>query len=263
MKRIHPYAIFEDVIKLFIMSCGIVLLVVFFNYSAINVTQKQLFQMVYVTFLNLLCLLVILKVILAVLGRTSKWHYRNNTICSSNLIEIPEKGTEIETYTYNKKVSAVHEAGHAVMSYLKKIDRFDVHVSPISPQTVTVLKQVCAEDVRNIILIYYSGAIAEELLLGNFHVACMLSRDSDFYQATEWIKKYIVMTDPSVSKTLLNEELSARTIEYSKELYQEAKNIISENQNMIEILAKELFKNEFMTTDEIKDLLNPVLGLRV
>ena len=42
------------------------------------------------------------------------------------------------------------------------------------------------------------------------HIGSFIGEDSDFPQATEWIKAYIVMTDSSISKTLLDRELEEK-----------------------------------------------------
>ena len=117
---------------------------------------------------------------------------------------------------YNRKVSSVHEAGHAVMAYLMEIDSFQVILSDIQPRVVMVQKLQDANAVKKGILIKYAGAIAEEILLDKMHIGSFIGEDSDFPQATEWIKAYIVMTDSSISKTLLDRELEEKTILLSK-----------------------------------------------
>ena len=76
------------------------------------------------------------------------------------------------------------------------------------------------------------------MLLDKMHIGSFIGKDSDFLQATEWIKAYIVMTDSSVSKTLLDWELEEKTILLSENLQrkgtltsEEVKNILKEIKN--------------------------------
>ena len=70
---------------------------------------------------------------------------------------------------YNRKVSSVHEAGHAVMAYLMEIESFQVILSDIQPRVVMVQKLQDANADKGI-LIKYAGAIAEEILLDKMHI---------------------------------------------------------------------------------------------
>ena len=49
--------------------------------------------------------------------------------------ELSEVKNKNDTLTeYNRKVSSVHEAGHAVMAYLMEIESFQVILSDIQPR---------------------------------------------------------------------------------------------------------------------------------
>lgn len=155
---------------------------------------------------------------------------------------------------YYRKVFATHEAGHALMAYLQNVSNFSVKLT----KTITEHSSGSAEaeNVRTMILIDYSGAAAEEILLGSFSLCSMGSADSDFVRATEHIKNYIIMTDSSVSKTMLNEELSQQVINLSKEMYSMAKDLLSENKEMLKALSNELMEKEEMSKEEIIALLS-------
>ena len=159
---------------------------------------------------------------------------------------------------YNRKVSSVHEAGHAVMAYLMKIESFQVILSDIQPRVVMVQKLQDANAVKKGILIKYAGAIAEEILLDKMHIGSFIGEDSDFPQATEWIKAYIVMTDSSISKTLLDRELEEKTILLSKKFWSESKKILSENRTMVEAISENLQREGTLTSEEVKDILDRI-----
>lgn len=208
------FGFFCNIMKCFLMSCGIVLLFYFFN-EEVPVTKELIQRNVLVicySLISLLCVYQITKRMFSdddynVITGTSLG-YAKRVIRSEN---------KNDTLTeYNRKVSSVHEAGHAVMAYLMEIESFQVILSDIQPRVVMVQKLQDANAVKKGILIKYAGAIAEEILLDKMHIGSFIGEDSDFPQATEWIKAYIVMTDSSISKTLLDRELEEKTILLSK-----------------------------------------------
>ena len=129
-----------------------------------------------------------------------------------------------DNYDEQINIKSVHEAGHAVMAYLQDTKDFEVFMSYDSAKTVVTYKSQKAEDVKKMILVKYSGAIAEELLLGELSAGSIgiLNSNADFPSATELIRAYIVMTEPTVSKTLLNEELADLIISASNSFYKDS-----------------------------------------
>ena len=145
--------------------------------------------------------------------------------------------------------------GHAVMAYLNGIDDFRVVMEFANPRVVTLSPVYTEEDVKNYILIYYSGAIAEELLIGKIGIGSMNGPDSDFEKVKKYIKSYIVMVDKTVSKSLLDEELTDQIIKYSKKFYQMAYNILSEHIDMVRRISDALAVNDTLSKGEIEKLL--------
>lgn len=139
-----------------------------------------------------------------------------------------------------------------------EIESFQVILSDIQPRVVVVQKLQDANAVKKGILIKYAGAIAEEILLDKMHIGSFIGEDSDFPQATEWIKAYIVMTDSSISKTLLDRELEEKTILLSKKLWNESKKILSENRTMVETISENLQRKGTLTSEEVKEILDGI-----
>lgn len=115
----------------------------------------------------------------------------------------------------------------------------------------TSFKKGNIDDVKTRILITYASAIAEEILLGEFHTGCMGSDDADFETASRLIKWYIVMSNDSVSKTLLDEELAPQMIELSKQFYQETKELLTDNVVLLQKVADELMEKDFLSRDDV------------
>ena len=256
LKRIKPYVIFSDIIKCFMMSCGMVLLLCFFNYEQLSITKEMIQQSVLLIF-NLLFVLLGTYEILIGNGWFSGEVVAVESSLGKAVRENPiERSKSI--VEYNRKVSVVHEAGHAVMAYLEEIENFEVIMSDINPRVVMGPKLLDEKDVKKMILIMYAGAIAEKMLFGNFHSGCFMGEGNDFSKATELIKGYIVMTNPNMSKSLLNVELSEKVILLSKEFWQKAENILINHKIMIEVLSEELLKKETFSKEEIKIILESI-----
>lgn len=251
MRKINIYTAIMGFIKSFIASCGISLLLLFFYGEEIPLSKGLVRNSVLIIFSMLIMFQVIIDV------------FVNKDYCSCNNIE-PPSGKAISNTATNvsecsKKIFRIHEAGHAVMAYLQEVEDFEIDMSSyISPKTITQYISIEVDDVKKRILVGYSGAVAEELLLGHFCAGSMGNSESDFPSTTEWIKAYIVMTDSTVSKTLLNEELSDRIIAVSNALYQEAKDLLSENKEMIEVIANELENKDSLNKCEIVQLLSTI-----
>lgn len=250
------FGFFCNIMKCFLMSCGIVLLFYFFNEEvpvAKELIQRNVLVICY-SLISLLCVYQITKRMFSdddynVITGTSLG-YAKRVIRSEN---------KNDTLTeYNRKVSSVHEAGHAVMAYLMEIESFQVILSDIQPRVVMVQKLQDANAVKKGILIKYAGAIAEEILLDKMHIGSFIGEDSDFPQATEWIKAYIVMTDSSISKTLLDRELEEKTILLSKKFWNESKKILSENRTMVETISENLQRKGTLTSEEVKEILDGI-----
>lgn len=157
---------------------------------------------------------------------------------------------EREAEKFSRKVIYIHEAGHAVTAYLKNVPRVDIDIVRGCVETdSTFLNE---KSIKDIVMIRYSGAIAEELLLGYFCVGSLGDKTTDFEIATELIKAYIVMTDDTVSKSMLNEELSAKVITISKALYADTYKLLSAYKGLIEHLSNILMTKFSIETNELK-----------
>lgn len=83
----------------------------------------------------------------------------------------------------------------------------------------------------------------------------MGSDDADFETTSRLIKWYIVMSDDAVSKTLLDEELAPQMIELSKQFYQEAKKILTDNVVLLQKVADELTEKDVLSRDDVDKLV--------
>lgn len=249
-----------------VYSCGVVLLLLLFTYKNITVERSEIIGIVFM-FSPFWILPVVSKYLNDEFGflpttlRKIVDFFRlkkKETVNDNGNTNTKECSSDLEQVCNERRTFAVHEAGHAVMAYLLDLPEYHVTISDDYAFTTTENKDLTPEGTKKEILVNYSAAVAEELLLGKFCCGSMGSNNADFETATRLIKAYIVMTNPNVSKTLLDVELAEEMIELSKMFYHESKDILSENQFMLSILSDELMKKSSMSKKEIVKILSTV-----
>lgn len=253
LSKIHLYTIFKDIIHCFMISCGEAFLIIFFYWDELTSSIRT--RSVFVELVKIIFIVsVFMIIILRIFTRDKRWFGKYETAYETIPFGIAQTKEKVAS-EYNRKVYAVHEAGHALMAYLREVDNFHITLSKTIAKTIAIYNTQNAEDVKTMILIDYSGAVAEEILLGSFSLCSMGPTDSDFVKATEHIKNYIIMTDSSVSKTMLNEELSQQVINLSKKMYSMAMELLYENKELLKVLSNELMEKEEMSKEEIIELI--------
>ncbi|MGL4607466.1 MAG: hypothetical protein ACRCU3_08390 [Eubacteriaceae bacterium] len=250
--RIPPFEVFYGIIDSFLLSCGFTLLMFFFT-DPLDVSKGAIKSVVITVFSFLLMIYLFYKIFIKT--TTCVDQSPNFGVAIRGASALYEKNKELAEYNLNH--AAIHESGHALMSSLKNIESFDVNISYTSSCVVSITKNMNAEAVKNQILILYAGAIAEELILGEFHFGCIgyANGDGDFLRATDLIKTYIIMEDHSKSKALLESELSDEIIRLSKEFYCEGKEILTEHLDQLNLIIRELKKKKHLSKNAIQELI--------
>lgn len=243
------HCILYKVIRYFVSACGITLLLCFFGKNTETLTRENIKAIVTSVFM--------LEVVFGVFS----WYLRtSNTLDTSEgkmwqevAAEAILAGIKPETVDEHKKIITVHEAGHATMAYLKNLKRYDIDLTNNCVQTLQALESI--EEYKDSIMVKYAGAAAEEIIFGQFRSGCFGTKTADFESAAELIKGYIVMTDNTVSKAMLAEEMRPKIIELSNKLYADTVEALKSNQDMITDLAKELEAKDKIDTEEVRIIL--------
>ena len=249
IKKLDAHAIFAIAVKRFITACGITLLLCFFYENMEEYTRESVARVVSCIFL-LECILGIIGKIVMVIDTwtttgTGSWQ----AIAMESLA-----AESIQKDSKNKRIITVHEAGHAVMAYLKNAEKFDIDIANNCVHTAYNLPDIA--ECRNCIMVNYAGAASEELIFGHFCSGCFGSGTADFESATELIKGYIVMTDATVSKTMLAEEIGQKVIKLSNDLYAETLELLTPHKEMIQLLADILLTKDYLETKEVREILS-------
>lgn len=256
LSKIQFSTIFQDLIRLFVIACGITLLFLFFGFNEFSFTKENIVKIASHVYLNLF----ILEIFYVIFSKGGNWILKDSgVICSKkagNAYAFIDAKNSNEAMVFAKKVSCIHEAGHAVMSYLMEMESFTVISSYASSRvSIDLIKPMNAEELKKHTYICYAGAAAEELFFDEFHSGCFGGDDADFEKATRYIKGYIVMTNNQLSKSYLDNCINEKIVSLSKQFYEDAKKLMGRNKEKIELLSNSLSEKGQLSSNEIKKLL--------
>ena len=183
--------------------------------------------------------------------------------------------TKKEHYFEDKKIVAYHESGHAVMSYLlnEPITRASIQstVSGVGGVVFNADKDSIFEtnkDYKNQILICYAGRASEEI---KYKDVVTTGASNDITQATQIMVQYVEkvgfdkdfgMLDIGVlnkEHLIESSDITNRLSNMSKQLYNECKNLLLDNYNLVEALAEQLLEVETLSGTEIEHIFKQEL----
>lgn len=253
VKRVRFSVILHDIVCCFLYACLMVFFVLFFEENPSAYTKTDMQNDV----LEIFILFIVLLILYRLLFSRNSWYY-SYAGSASELFVPGTARLEPELTGEMRKLHAVHESGHALMSCLKKIPFSHVDLSCV----YNTLSDPCsATQVRDMIFVFYAGAAAEEILLGKLSTGCMGDEAADLTRATQSLKWYLVLSDPEVSKTMLDAELSEKMIALSKEFYKETKELLADNLEALNTLSIQLYEKGKLTREEIEKLLQEIQKL--
>lgn len=169
------------------------------------------------------------------------------------------------------KIVAYHEAGHAVVSYLLDMEIARATIiqttsgiggAVIHQESDNLLKT--KEDYENRVKVCYGGRASEEIKFNQITTGA----SSDITQATRVLDEYINrlgfdkefgLIDMSVlnEDKVTVEDKSIETIKgYSVKLYKGTVELLKNNYNLVELIAKELLDKETISGVTIKEILD-------
>jgi cell division protease FtsH len=188
------------------------------------------------------------------------------------------KGDQKEDQSTRSKkeleICAYHESGHVIATKLYTNDRIP-KVTIISstsgaggvtfrtPEETGLVSKAYLE---GSVKMMYAGRAAEEIYFGNTDMITT-GASSDIKQATEIIKSYIGVYGMSDEYGLINlaafnnvnqEELIQKASTLAKTLYNEVRDDISRNKDLLEKLSTELLAHESLSESEIESIFNSI-----
>lgn len=165
-----------------------------------------------------------------------------------------------------KEIVAYHEAGHAVVSHYcakKKVTCVNIVPTTSSAGGYTMTdneddKISELSDIRNRILVLYSGRAAEAILAGDEEKGISTGSSGDIAAATKLVLSYVAILD-GVDYSSLGEKgvavLTERAQDVLREIYQEAKACIKTYWDKVTDVAEKLKEKEMISGDEFAGIL--------
>lgn len=188
------------------------------------------------------------------------------------------KGDQKEDQSTRSKkeleICAYHESGHVIATKLYTNDRIP-KVTIISStsgaggvtfRTPEETGLVSKSYLEGSVKMMYAGRAAEEIYFGNTDMITT-GASSDIKQATEIIKSYIGVYGMSDEYGLINlsafnnvnqEELIQKASTLAKTLYNEVRDDIAKNKDLLEKLSSELLQHESLSESEIESIFNEI-----
>ena len=202
-------------------------------------------------------------------------------------VEVVLVGKEKKDRVMNKKerrIVSYHEVGHALISALQK-DSEPVQKITIVPRTMGALGYVMQtpaeekflnskEEILNMVVMALGGRAAEELVFNSVTTGA----SNDIEQATAYVRNMITMYGMSEEfglmalETVENQYLDGRRVlncadataaqidqvvkETLKKCYEQAKQMLSENREVMDHLAEFLIKEETITGKEFMEIFH-------
>ncbi|OOB80526.1 MAG: cell division protein FtsH [Epulopiscium sp. Nuni2H_MBin003] len=169
----------------------------------------------------------------------------------------------------DKKITAYHEAGHALVTTIvapqNKVSKVTIIPSTKGAGgfSMNIAKEKMYQtkaDILAQVKIALAGRVAEEIIFGSEYVTTGASNDIE--KATTYIKDYITKygmddTVGMVNLDVFDEKTHTldRTKELMKQLYDDTMKILEENKDNLDLLANELIHKETLNQQQIDELL--------
>lgn len=172
------------------------------------------------------------------------------------------------------KITAYHEAGHAVVHYLTGTAIARASIQPttsgvggavIPQEKISNYARKC--DVENMILAACAGRASEEIKFGADNITTGASNDIE--KVTQLLENYafilgfdrkdsgFINTNVLVQSNILDAATrDKRIVSLSNEMYDRCKKLLEDNYDMVEKLATALLESETLSGTQIEELLN-------
>lgn len=265
MRYLKPYSIFKDIMRCFITSCGSTLLIIFFYNGDEKITKNIIQSLVSSIFMFFIVCITLYRLF---------EEYRNNDLAedSGQIVfgslgtgkSFPYDGTIKEVFSEQDspehkemtEITRIHEAGHAVIAYLLGVEIEECIATTNRGHTLTKHCQPMMEanDYQNAIMIGYGGAAAEQIIYKKYRGGNVGGASSDFAKAERDIKSFLILEQNNgiSGYTTGGEEFAKVVNEKSIELFEQTLSLLTENQDMILRVAKELKEKPIMSGKEIE-----------
>lgn len=180
------------------------------------------------------------------------------------------KGTNKETNKEDLKLIAYHEAGHTLVAKLggNSVTKVTIIPSTSGAGGVTFIqppsrKLYTKEMLEQKIMEFYAGKIGEYLISGKDWSKTTQGCSNDIEQATKYLKQmvdaYGMSDNGMINMNILSQDTHSSSIEYikkeAKKLQDKTIQLLEDNFNILQQLAKTLLKKDTIYEEEIDKII--------
>lgn len=156
----------------------------------------------------------------------------------ADILEVKGKMIMKNKKSIDSEIIICHEAGHAVMAEILNIPVKEIIIESKGNCGGGVVLDIpsisTTKNLKKFVLINYAGYMAEKIYLKEVSDGCMGDSNADIEVANEYIRRYIILTDRSISLTGYESDyIQQKTIALSKEWIKETERLLTENKEKL------------------------------
>lgn len=187
--------------------------------------------------------IIILLMVIDFMNRFISYDYKKNNV----KICLKEGMLDDETV----RIKAYHEAGHFLIAKMLELPIKEVNIinkNNVGGQLILDMpNNLKASQIKKLVMVRYAGFITESILNGEASDGCMGCDTSDMDSANILLRKYVFLTDDTISLTGYEEEyIKNKCIELSKSWKKEVESLVRENENKIKDVAEQLIEKKII-----------------
>lgn len=225
------------VIKKYLPKMIIYPFVITYGYKGLMYAIKNDFDLTYNFVASYLSIIIFFLMVIEVLNRFMFYEYRRNPS------QIYQEDIKIDDRTI--KIKAYHEAGHFFIAKVLELPIKEVNIinnGNVGGQLILDMPNILnPSQIKNMVMVKYAGFLAE--LIFNYEVSdgCMGCDTSDIDTANVLLRKYVLLTDDSISLTGYEDKyIKDKCIELSKLWKKEVKEMLMKNKEKVHEIAEQL-----------------------
>lgn len=229
------------VIKKYMLKILIYSLFITYGYKALVYAIKNDFVLTYKFAVFYLSMIGICLMILEIVKRSVSYQY------TSSPSEVCREDIELDDITI--KTKACHEAGHFFIAKSLKMPVKEVNIienGSVGGQLILDMPNVLKPNqIKNMVMVKYAGYLAEKILNGEVSDGCIGNQTSDIYSANILLRKYVILTDDSISLTGYESEyIEDKCIEFSKIWERDVEEMLKKGKKEVLEIAEELIETK-------------------
>lgn len=233
-----------SVIKKYLPKLFIYPFVITYGYKNLKYVINNNIEITYSIVFSYFAVIVVLLMIIDFINIYLSYDYRNGNIAKKYCDE-----AKFDDRT--EKIKAYHEAGHFVIAKMLDIPIKEVNIinnGNVGGQLILDMPNILrASQLKSMVMVKYAGFITEKIFIGEASDGCMGCDISDMESANILLRKYVILTDDSISFTGYEEEsIKNKCMKLSKLWREEVELLLRKNTDELKEIAEKLIEKKII-----------------